>query len=294
MFTRLSRLGRVIWYLRAKRKEELAGLQLDVTSDCNLRCKTCYFFKDGSHLADNMSIQDIEKLFQQYQDQHIYQAWLYGGEPTLREDIIDLAYRYFPVLTIISNGQIKVSSAYKKAKLHISLDGLEKENDYLRGKGSFQKIVSNYRGDRRAIFNVTITKMNLPTLDEVICYVKSLKTAGIEFQIYSKSSKPTKFDERLGLDEQDIATVRKTLSKYQYDLNVFMTKALLESLLTRRLESACKLNDYIYCYASDGNRKSCCTPGIVCEDCKMLPTHFIETVEKDNDLMTKLKFSLWM
>ena len=294
MLTRLTRLSRVAWYLRAKRKEELAGVQLDVTSDCNLRCKTCYFFKDGSHLANNMSIQDIEKLFQEYQERRIYQAWLYGGEPTLREDIIDLAYHYFPVLTIISNGQIKVSPKYKTAKLHISLDGLEKENDYLRGKGSFQNIVNNYSGDRRAIFNVTITKMNLPTLEELIHYVKSLKTGGIEFQIYSKSEKPTKFDERLGLDDQDLQIVRKTLGKYQYDFNVFMTKALLESMLTRRLEDSCKLNDYINCYASDGNRKACCTPGIRCDDCKMLPTHFIETVVRDNDWVTKLKFSLWM
>jgi len=294
MLTRLTRLSQVLWYLRARRKAELAGLQLDVTSQCNLRCKTCYFFKEGSHLADNMSIQEIEQLFQKYRKQDIYQIWLFGGEPTLREDIIDLASRYFPILTIISNGQIKVSPTYKKAKLHISLDGLEKENDYLRGKGSFQKIINNYRGDKRVVFNVTITKMNLPTLDELIRYVKSLKTAGIGFQIFSKSTKPTKFDERLALDDNDFAVIRQTLNKYHYDFNVFMTKPLLESLLTRELDGNCKLNDYIECYASDGKRKSCCTPGVVCEDCKMLPTHLIETIRRDKDLMTKLKFALWM
>jgi MoaA/NifB/PqqE/SkfB family radical SAM enzyme len=297
MLTQLIKLTNVIWYLRVKKiKTELASLQLDVTSQCNLRCKTCYFFKNGSHLADDMSIKEIEILFKEYRDRPVYQLWLYGGEPSLREEIIALAYHYFPVLTIITNGQIKISPIYKRARLHVSLDGLEKENDYLRGQGTFQKIINNYQEDKRVIFNVTISKMNLPTLEELIDYVKSLKTAGIEFQIFSRSDKSTKFDKQLALDDKDLQVVKNILRSYHYDLKVFVTKPLINSWLKRDLSGGCILShdNYIHCYASDKNRKSCCTPGVICKECKILAVHLIETVERDNDLMTKLKFALWM
>jgi MoaA/NifB/PqqE/SkfB family radical SAM enzyme len=294
MLNKVIRLANVIWYLRGRRKADLAGLQLDVTSQCNLRCKTCYFFKDSPHLTDDASLKGIEDLFKKYRNKHIYQIWLYGGEPTLREDIIALAYRYFPILNIVSNGQIKISPTYKRAKIHVSLDGLEKENDYLRGRGTFRKIVDNYQGDKRVVFNVTVSKMNLPTLEEFIDYMKSLKTWGIGFQMFAKSDKSAKFDEQLILDDNELQVARQILSRYHYDLSVFVSNALINSYLERNIDGGCKLKNFIHCYASDTSRKPCCTPGIFCGDCKMLPVHLVETIEKDNDLMTKLKFALWM
>jgi len=294
MLTKAIRLANVMWYLRGRRKTELAGVQLDVTSQCNLRCKSCYFFKDTPHLTEDASLEEIEDLFKEYRDRHIYQLWLYGGEPTLRQDVIALAYRYFPILDIVSNGQIKVSPAYKRAKIYVSLDGFEKENDYVRGRGVFRKIVNNYQGDKRVVFNVTISKMNLPTLEELINYLKSLQTGGIGFQIFAHSEQSTKFDKQLALDDNDLQVVKNILSSYHYNPSVFVTKALIDSFLERKLEGGCKLRNYIHCHASDISRKPCCSPGVICKDCKMLPIHMIETIAKENDFMTKIKFALWM
>ncbi len=287
---------KAFWYLVLKRRKDLAVLQLDVTADCNLRCKTCYFFKDdqGHHMSEDMPLEKVESLFREYKDKNIYSIWLFGGEPTLRPEVIDLAYNYFPLTSVISNGKIKISDRYKGMNIHISLDGLEKDNDYNRGTGTFRKIVENYTGDRRVIFNFTITKQNLKLIDDMVSFARGLRVKGIEFQIYSKSRTPSRFDERFELDDNDMAEVSSLLSKYHHDLFVYHTRGVTRSWRETRFADKCRFSTVIDCYASDGSRKPCCTPGIPCEECKMFPTHFVEAVNRDKtSLLTAYKFLSW-
>jgi len=278
------------------RGQKLVSLQLDVTSDCNLRCKTCYFFKDDKnhYRAKDMSYKEIEKLFQKYREMNVYNIWLFGGEPTLREDIIMLADRYFPLMTIISNGQIKIREKYKTARIHISLDGLEDENDYIRGKGTFRKIINNYEGDKRVIFNITVTHKNIRSLDKTITFLKRLRTKGVEFQLFSKSRNMWEHDEALALRQEDMFLVKDILTKYHYDPKVFITKGILDSWIYSTLPNKCQFTALIDCYASDGRRKPCCTPGIDCEECKMFPPHFIEAYNSPGNYMTKQKLCRWL
>lgn len=291
----LQRWATVAWYLRGKRERKLAGVQLDVTSKCNLRCKTCYFFKDECSETKNLSFDEIEKLLRRYRyEENIYQAWLFGGEPTLRPDVIDLTYRLFPVATVISNGQIKISPNYKRLRLHVSLDGLETENDAIRGAGTFAKVVDNYAGDKRVVFNVTLTKLNVNSLESIITQIKDLKTLGLSFQVYSPSAVRTELDDQLELSEEEYAFAEQILQRYHYDPRVFVTKGLLHSWRHTPLTQGCALQKYIYCYASDGSTKYCCTPGVECSTCKMLPNHLLESIERGYDWMTPVKFALWM
>jgi sulfatase maturation enzyme AslB (radical SAM superfamily) len=75
---------KAFWYLVLKRNKDLATLQLDVTADCNLRCKTCYFFKDdqGHHMSKDMPLERVEALFREYRGKKVHAVWLFGGEPT--------------------------------------------------------------------------------------------------------------------------------------------------------------------------------------------------------------------
>jgi MoaA/NifB/PqqE/SkfB family radical SAM enzyme len=241
-----------------------------------------------------MSYEEVEKLFQKYQEMKVPNIWLFGGEPTLREDVIKLADRYFPLMTIISNGQIKVKENYKSARIHVSIDGLEDENDYIRGKGSFQKIVDNYEGDKRVIFNITVNHKNVVNLDETIAFLKELRTKGVEFQLFSKSRDMNKYDEALALSEEDMVLIKDTLTKYHYDPKVFVAKGIVNSWVYNTLQNKCQFTDLIDCYASDGKQKQCCTPGIDCEECKMFPPHFIEAFNSSGNYMTKLKLWRWL
>ncbi|MES0489243.1 MAG: radical SAM protein [Leptospirales bacterium] len=290
------RVSKVFWHLVRHWNKELKVLQLDVTSDCNLRCKTCYFFKDDGkhHQADDMSNDEIKKLFVQYRKKKVDSVWLYGGEPTLRMDIIEMAHRYFPLVTIISNGIIKVPETFNNSSIHISLDGLNEDNDIIRGPGSFQKIIDNYTGDSRVIFNVTVTKKNYFKLDEIIKYAKSLKIRGIEFQLYSKSRIYSKLDHELILDKSDLQKLTEMLSKYHLDTFVYATKELLNSWQNTTFTKDCGLNKLMNAYASDGNRKYCCTPGIACEDCKIFPPHLVEIFNNNFSFITAYKFLRWL
>lgn len=293
MTPKLARLASSYWYMRMKRKNTLSSLQLDVTSKCNLRCKTCYFFKNDSNITQDMSLSEIEKLFLKYRENNIYNVWLFGGEPTLRPDVIELADQYFPLVTVISNGQLKIPEKYNKFKIHISVDGVGNTNDFIRGHGTFDKIINNYIGDKRVIFNITITKQNVAELSDSIRFLKKLKTAGVEFQLFSPSDMESEYDKMSILDDDDYDLAFSTLRKYNLHPNVFVTNAIIDSWSNTKLNKDCCIRNYINCYASDGVRKYCCTPGVKCSDCKMLPTHFLEVIDTQNDLLTKLKFTLW-
>jgi hypothetical protein len=48
--------------------------------------------------------------------------------------VIDLACNYFPLTSVISNGKIKVDEKCRHMNIHISLDGMEQDNDFNRGR----------------------------------------------------------------------------------------------------------------------------------------------------------------
>jgi len=290
------RIGKVFWYLVRHWRKEIKALQLDVTSDCNLRCKTCYFFKDdgNSHEANDMSNNEIEKLFKTYKNKKVDSVWLFGGEPTLRMDIIEMAHRYFPLVSVVSNGIKKIPEKFNNSSIHISLDGLQEENDSIRGPGSFKKISDNYKGDSRVIFIVTITKRNIYQIDEIVKYTKSLNVRGVQFQLYSKSRIDSDLDQQLLLSKTDLANIAETLSKYHYDPFVYVTKQLLNSWQNRVFTKDCGFSNMTNSYASNGDRKPCCTPGIDCEECKIFPTHLIDIYNNNFNWITAYKFLRWL
>jgi hypothetical protein len=131
-------------------------------------------------------------------------------------------------------------------------------------------------------------------LDTIIAILKGLRTQGIEFQLFSKSRNTRKHDEILALRQEDLILINDILNKYHYDPKVFITKGIINSWIYSSLKNKCQFATLIDCYASDGRRKPCCTPGIDCEECKMFPPHFIEAFNSPGNYITKLKLCRWL
>ncbi|WP_340677491.1 radical SAM protein [Paraglaciecola sp.] len=132
------------------------GIKMNNT--CNLRCSHCFEWNDdGYHHAmdkeqrrDEVDLVLIERLLKQT-EQSKSSFYLWGGEPlmyTKMEQLTDLFVQYPRWVTICTNGMLTMRHLTHLLKISenlamlISLDGLEPENDAIRGKGVFNKVIA--------------------------------------------------------------------------------------------------------------------------------------------------------
>lgn len=128
-----------------KRPERLV---LEVTTACNLRCRTCYMVA-SKPAPDELSLDEIKLLLEEASQAGCKTVALMGGEPFLRKDLIPItrfAIERFSQVQISTNGTFKADEFMKEFAgttnlvVQISLDGPDAEsNDRIRGKGSFEK-----------------------------------------------------------------------------------------------------------------------------------------------------------
>lgn len=115
-----------------------------ITYRCNLNCLHC----NRENLASKeMSINEIFQMMDEFKQLGTIFWTFNGGEPLIREDISELA-KYAKSLdfntTILTNGHLldkRKKSLEFFDRAIISLDGPQKVNDRLRGKGSYKKAI---------------------------------------------------------------------------------------------------------------------------------------------------------
>lgn len=153
--------------------EGFRQLILNVTWDCNLRCKYCCYSDEYPYSrgygADYITFATARKAIDYYlfhlertrirYPQRRAVITFYGGEPLLNVDLIIEVIQYIRALgegnalfTITTNGTLLTSDAADLLVKHnvavfISLDGPQSEHDRLRvysdGRGSFQTVYEN-------------------------------------------------------------------------------------------------------------------------------------------------------
>jgi MoaA/NifB/PqqE/SkfB family radical SAM enzyme len=124
-----------------------------VTSTCNSKCRTCFYWKE-LNARDDLSFAEIERVSSTMPA--FREIWLSGGEPTLREelaDILALFYRRNGVrsVNLPANGlqpeklRDVVESAFRacpelRINLNLALDGIGPTHDAIRGvPGNFER-----------------------------------------------------------------------------------------------------------------------------------------------------------
>ncbi len=140
----------------ATRLPDEVGIQL--TNRCNLRCKHCYQWSDeGHHKNMDLSKQKmdldfgiIEKIFSETKDVKS-NLYVWGGEPLCYEnwdrfcDLLARDPRWTVLCTNATGIEDNLDSLLKVSEnlaALISLDGFEEENDAVRGKGVFKKVIN--------------------------------------------------------------------------------------------------------------------------------------------------------
>jgi MoaA/NifB/PqqE/SkfB family radical SAM enzyme len=134
--------------------------KLVLTYKCNLRCAMCYEWGDAGWCKEQSSKEMeleldwdiIEKLFAQ-QGEHHPSFILIGGEPMLYSNFGKLAralkqHECFAITCtngMVLDRYIAESDDNPYLTYLVSLDGPQKENDQLRGKGVYDRVTQNIR-----------------------------------------------------------------------------------------------------------------------------------------------------
>ena len=134
-----------------------------VTYRCNGRCKNCNIWKMETPERGEMSVYEIQGLFESNRDflRDVRSIQITGGEPFLREDLPELIstiHHQIPNCTywIPTNGTIpktvettaKMLETLESSSLGISVsvDGLERTHDLIRGyEGCFRRAMETLR-----------------------------------------------------------------------------------------------------------------------------------------------------
>jgi radical SAM family uncharacterized protein len=156
-----------------------------LTYNCNLRCKMCPFWKRPSK---DSSIEREKAILRQIYDSGACAIAFEGGEPLLRNDLVEiLAFsRSLPLHTsLITNGTLLESrideiAPYINGVVYVSLDGLEKTHDAIRGvSGCFRKAVRGIMASRDKVsvtINTTIMAENIHEIEDLVRLANELDT----------------------------------------------------------------------------------------------------------------------
>ena len=160
------------WHDRYKRISNLniRSSIYDVTNQCNLRCKGCFFFSSNQHQAarEEMDVKKWEEFIDREKERGVNLAILIGGEPTLYLDRVEAFYRRLPTYCA-TNGLIKVPrDRFPDMMVGISLWGSPEDEKLLRGRDTFAVSSKNYAGDPYTYYLYTITPRQVGKIEPVI------------------------------------------------------------------------------------------------------------------------------
>jgi radical SAM protein with 4Fe4S-binding SPASM domain len=172
--------------------------QWHITERCFLRCRHCY--QNAKLIKEEVNFPGLVQILNKFINQ--VQIWqlpkkfvnisLTGGEPLIRNDFFDLLQkcyenRHLFSYGILTNGILLDPKKVNKFKdlnvsyVQISLEGLEETNDFIRGKGTFKKIIEAMKllAKEKIIpnFSMTVSRANLSDVPKVIELANQLKVS---------------------------------------------------------------------------------------------------------------------
>ncbi len=145
----------------------------DVTNQCNLRCRGCFFFSSGEqHVTEETDIRKWEAFVDREKDRGVNLAILIGGEPTLFLDRVEAFHDRIPSYCA-TNGIIKIPrDRFPDMIVGISLWGSSEDEISLRGRDVFSISRKNYAGDPNAYYLYTLTPKQLGRAEDVVMKIE--------------------------------------------------------------------------------------------------------------------------
>lgn len=268
-------LGPYLAFLEMKRK--VLGVkyfaEIDVTDNCNLRCGHCYHFH-GKNVFEKkeLPLAAWKKRFGRLHKQGIRFVLLVGGEPALRPDVLMLAHRIFPFVYVITNGTLFIPRKFSHL-LFVSLDGMRKTNDSIRGRGTFDKVLKNYSGDKRVAINMTINSDNYTELEAVVRLSKKHGFRGVVCNICASGTE-CNIPMHVKVEERKIILRELKRVKKAHPKQFLLSDAMIEWYDVADHRDKCYWGDEVLHFDVRWNKRRCFGTNADCSNCGCLAGSF--------------------
>jgi Fe-coproporphyrin III synthase len=142
------------------RPRRLKTLIFFITSACNAKCRTCFYWEELNQRGD-LTWKEIETLARTMPP--FTDLWLSGGEPMLRRELVEVIHLFYEVngirwVNLPTNGLLPARTARRVEEilaqnpgldldLNVALDGLGEMQDSIRAvPGNFEKTLATLEG----------------------------------------------------------------------------------------------------------------------------------------------------
>lgn len=220
-----------------------------ITDVCNLNCKHCYEKKRKD--TEKVKV-DILKIADWINHISPNKVGISGGEPFVERDKL---YKFINSLrddfdiNIASNGTLLTNEdmLYLKSRninLQLSIDGNQEIHDYIRGKGSYKKLLKSivklqkYGIAPKLIY--TINNINYRVIESAFKLCKEFKMQCLYFERYI----PSNHAEELSLDKNIIKEIYNSILEFSklYQIKVHVNDPLF---LVHQIELISNSSKYI-------------------------------------------------
>lgn len=156
----------------------------EITNRCNYNCKYC-IFNSNSNLKE-LTLKECKKVIDELLENDFNYIKFTGGEPFIRSDFIDiLEYANNKIQFDISTNASLINDEHiKRLKnlninfLHISIDGLEAEHDFIRGYNTFKKTLDGLERlkhiDKYIRIGTVLYKYNQDKIKEIVQMIEEI------------------------------------------------------------------------------------------------------------------------
>jgi len=224
-----------------------------ITDKCNLKCKHCCIYAQNASAVITKSYEQIEDDLKYCYKQGARFVDFEGGEPTLwREDdknlndLIVLAKKIGFFSTTITTNALRDFSDTKADSVWVSLDGLGKFHDEIRGEGSFEKLVANIEkaAHPHLSVNMVVNTLNYTSVDETIEFAK--KHPNIE-KISINFHTPYENTEHLMLDwDKRIEVIDKVIAYKRKGYPIMNSVSGLKNMKDMSFKKYCFISNFVH------------------------------------------------
>jgi len=243
---------------------------LVISNRCNLHCRHCKIAERG---MKDLSFEEAITVLNSFYEEGGRTVYMEGGEPFIwhdrqyhLEDIVEYSHKigFFTVI-IYTNGTIPIKTSANT--VFISVDGLQKTHDFLRGK-TFNRIMKNIQESQHPslYINYTINSYNKNEIKEFCEYINRInQIRGICFYFHT----PYYGYDDLYIEPNERNEILLKLLNYKKKYKILNSRTGIKSVLNNDWKRPL---DICYVYEKGEMYKCCRYPGDseLCQNCGYL------------------------
>jgi len=216
------------------------NLTLAVTSLCNLRCKHCLTY-DKCDSGDDFTIEELKRVIKDIARMKIFSVAVFGGEPFVRLDIIEILREIakYPInISINTNGTLIEETmarelALFRAAFTVSLDGSNASVvGKIRGKGVFEKTIKAIellrKLNKKILISTTVMGFNYRDLPEIARLGKEMGVSGVRFNHLFYINNAECFIDSLAISANQAMETVSTLERMNEQYGGFVSGSFLQ------------------------------------------------------------------